>query len=224
MARARKTRLILASASPRGVEILRDAGFEFEVCTANVDEIVRRGETPAAHVERLAQEKAGAVARRVVGPAVVIGADTVVVVKGRILGKPLSREDARRMLRLLSGRTHQVLTGIAVLRLPPDERRKPGRRGCAWRSGVEITRVTFARLSKQEIEEYVASGEPADKAGAYAVQGRGGRFVTRIEGCYFNVVGLPLARLYRMILKLGIGESGLQHKRRPKAAGRRQTN
>src|SRR5208282_6449152 len=112
----------------------------------------------------------------------------------------------------------------ALLRLPPDERRDASRRGGALRSAVEVTRVTFAPLREAEIEDYVTSGEPADKAGAYAVQGRGGRFVTRIQGCYFNVVGLPLARLYRMLLDMGIREGDLQHKRRPKAAGRRKTN
>jgi len=154
----------------------------------------------------------------------VIAADTVVVVGGRILGKPESPADARCMLRLLSGRTHRVLTGIAVLRLPPDERRHSPRHGGALRSGVEVTSVTFALLREAEIREYVASGEPQDKAGAYAVQRRGGRFVTRIEGCYFNVVGLPLARLCGMLRELGFREGRLEHKRRPGLPGRRKKN
>jgi len=226
MPSARKARLILASASPRRAEILRDAGFEFEVRPSAVDEAVRRRESPIAHVERLAREKACAAASGTAGPAVVIGADTVVVMGREILGKPASRDDARRMLRLLSGRTHRVLTGVAVLRLKSGERLTNGgepRRG-ALRSDVEATHVTFAPLSKKEFEAYVASGEPDDKAGAYAIQGRGGRFVTRIEGCYFNVVGLPLARLCRMLLEMGIREGGLRHKRRPEAQGRRRKN
>ncbi len=223
MASVRKTRLILASASPQRAKILRDAGFEFEVRPCAVDESLRPGETPAAHVERLAREKACTGARGIAGPAVVVGADTVVVMGREILGKPASRDDARRMLRLLSGRTHRVLTGVAVLQLRSGKRLARGeehRRG-ALRSDVEATHVTFAPLSTQEFEAYVASGEPDDKAGAYAVQGRGGRFVTRIEGCYFNVVGLPLARLCRMLLEMGIREGGLRHKRRPHAPGRR---
>jgi nucleoside triphosphate pyrophosphatase len=224
MGNVRKTRLILASASPRRSEILRDAGFEFAVRPCAVDESLRPGETPAAHVARLAREKARAGASGLAGPAVVIGADTVVVLGREILGKPASRDHARRMLRLLSGRTHRVLTGVAVLLLPPQKRRVARRRGRIMQSGVEVTRVTFAPLSRQEIDNYIATGEPDDKAGAYAVQGRGGRFVTRIEGCYFNVVGLPLARLYRMLLKLGIREAGSKHKRRPESSGRRKRN
>ncbi len=223
MASVRKTRLILASASPQRAKILRDAGFEFEVRPCAVDESLRPGETPAAHVERLAREKALAAAR-IEGTGIVIAADTVVVANRKILGKPASRVDARRMLRALSGRTHQVLTGIAVLKLfhPPGMSSK--RRVGSLSSAVETTRVTFARLNQREIETYAASGEPDDKAGAYAVQGRGGRFVTRIEGCYFNVVGLPLARLCRMLLEMGIREGGLRHKRRPEAPGRRNKN
>jgi septum formation protein len=196
-------RMILASASPRRAEVLRDAGFEFETRATDVDESPRHGETPAEHVERLAQEKARAAAQGMEGPAIIVGADTVVVAGDEILGKPSSREDARRMLHLLSGRTHEVLTGLALLHLAPEERRNPSRRGAQLRAEVETTRVTFAPLSRREIEEYLASGEPDDKAGAYAIQGRAGRFVTRIEGCYFNVVGLPLARLYRMLGEMG---------------------
>ena len=188
-------RLILASQSPRRAEILRDAGFMFETLPVNVDEAPRKKETPPAHVERLAREKAIGAAAKVGGRAVIIGADTVVVVGRRILGKPGSRADARRMLRMLSGRVHHVLTGLAVLRLDSH--------GRSLHSAVETTRVRFARLSEREIDEYVATGEPDDKAGAYAVQGRAGRFVTRIDGCYFNVVGLPLNRVCRILEELG---------------------
>jgi len=223
MASVRKTRLILASASPRRAEILRDAGFDFEVRPCAVDESLRPGESPAAHVERLAREKAVAAAG-MEGTGIIIAADTVVVANRKILGKPASRADARRMLRALSGRTHQVLTGIAILKLfqPPGMNSK--RRVGFLSSAVETTRVTFARLNRREIEEYVASGEPDDKAGAYAVQGRGGRFVTRIEGCYFNVVGLPLARLSRMLSDMEIQQGGSKHKRRPGAPRRHKRN
>lgn len=208
MARARKFRLILASASPRRGEILRHAGFQFITRAADVDESVRPGESPTEHVLRLAREKATAGAKGISGPAAVIGADTVVVVGREILGKPASRRDARRMLRLLSGRTHRVLTGLALLRLPRGKHRQSSARRGKILSAVESTRVTFAPLSSREIAAYVASGEPMDKAGAYAVQGRAGKFVTRIEGCYFNVVGLPLAHLCRMLRKMGLKDVG----------------
>ena len=190
-------KLILASSSPRRAEVLADAGFTFEVVAARVDESRRTGEQAEAYVRRLAEAKARAVAGGVSPPAIVIAADTVVVMDGEVLGKPASAEDAGRMLRRLSGRTHQVLTGLAVLKIP----------GGAARVEIETTRVTFAPLTEAEIEAYVASGEPLDKAGAYAIQGRGGRFVARVEGCYFNVVGLPLARLYRILREMGWKDS-----------------
>jgi len=186
-------RIVLASASPRRAEILRQAGIAFEALPTRVDESRRTGESPAELVLRLAEAKAQAAADRLSPPAIVVGADTEVVVDGRVLGKPASAEKARAMLRQLSGRTHEVITGLAILRLP----------GSALKRAHEVTRVTFASLTEQEIEEYVASTEPFDKAGAYAIQGRGGRFVTRVEGCYFNVVGLPLARLFRILKELG---------------------
>jgi len=190
-------KLILASSSPRRAEVLADAGFTFEVVAARVDESRRTGEQAEAYVRRLAEAKARAVAGGVSPPAIVIAADTVVVMDGEVLGKPASAEDAGRMLRRLSGRTHQVLTGLAVLKIP----------GGAARVEIETTRVTFAPLTEAEIEAYVASGEPLDKAGAYAIQGRGGRLVARVEGCYFNVVGLPLARLYRILREMGWKDS-----------------
>ena len=190
-------RLILASASPRRAEILRDAGFTFKTLAAAIDETPHPGESPSAHVKRLAVSKALAAAARVKTSAIVIGADTVVVVGGKILGKPKSRADSRRMLRLLSGRSHRVLTGLAVLRIAAGDASRPRR--AHLQAAVEATRVWFAPLTNREIADYVATGEPADKAGAYAIQGRAGKFVTRIEGDYFNVVGLPLARLNRML-------------------------
>ena len=190
-------KFILASGSPRRAEILHNAGFDFEILPADVDESVRPGESAADCVRRLAEEKARATARRLAATSdsnssVVVAADTVVVVENEILGKPASPDDARAMLRQLSGRTHEVLTGLAVLSLPHAE----------VRVVVESTRVTFARMTDREIEEYIASGEPFDKAGAYAIQARGGKFVARIEGCYFNVMGLPLARLYSILREI----------------------
>ena len=186
-------KLILASSSPRRAEVLQCAGFEFETLSTNVDESLRAGESPEAYVLRLAEAKARAAAVHITGEALVIGADTTVVIDKLVLGKPESGEDAKLMLARLSGRTHEVLTGLAVIRLP----------GGRERIQEERTLVTFATMTQKEIEEYVASGEPFDKAGGYAIQGKGGRFVTRVEGCYFNVVGLPLARLYGILRDFG---------------------
>ena len=189
-------KIILASASPRRAEVLRDAGIDFEAMSTGVDEACRPNETPEELVRRLAEAKARFAAAHAANrdaPAIVVGADTEVVVDGLVLGKPASAEEARDILRRLSGRTHGVITGLVAIRLPD---------GTA-RAEQETTLVTFAPLTLQEIEDYVASGEPFDKAGAYAIQGRGSRFITRVEGCYFNVVGLPLARLYRILRELG---------------------
>lgn len=192
-------KLILASASPRRAEILRDAGIAFDVMAVNVDETPLPGESAEVMCRRLAEAKARAAAARLAAgePAIVVAADTVVEVEGEdkigILGKPDSPEAAREMLRRLSGKTHRVLTALSLIRLPDG----------ATRSALESTDVRFSVLSAQEIEEYVATGEPMDKAGAYAIQGRAGRFIESIEGCYFNVVGLPLARLYRNLKELG---------------------
>lgn len=196
-------KVYLASGSPRRAQILRDAHIAFEPLGTPVDEAARAGESALQHVLRLAHAKAeaGAEAVRRAGhaaitadsPALVIGADTEVVLDGEVLGKPASDDDARRMLRRLAGRTHEVITGVAVIRLPDDARRVEH----------EVTQVTFAPLSDADIAAYVASEEHRDKAGAYAIQGRGGTFVTRVEGCYFNVVGLPLARLARMLREMG---------------------
>jgi septum formation protein len=188
-------RLILASASPRRAEILRDAGMAFEVCASNMAEDQLPGESAEQMVSRLAKEKACAVAAQQTSgnAAIIVGADTCVELGGEIFGKPRDAADARAMLTRLAGRTHRVVTGICAIRVPD----------AVMRSAVEITAVTFAPLDESEIAVYVASGEPMDKAGAYAIQGRAGRHITRIEGCYFNVVGLPLARLCSLLKKMG---------------------
>jgi septum formation protein len=178
-------KLILASASPRRAEIMRGAGLQFTVLSSAVDETPMPDEPPQDLVRRLALAKAELVTARALGPAIVIAADTIVVLEGAILGKPRTSEDARQMLERLSGRTHSVMTGVALIRLPDIERRE----------FVETTQVHFASISNEEIVKYLSSGEPFDKAGAYAIQGLGGRYIPRIDGCYFNVVGLPLSRL-----------------------------
>jgi septum formation protein len=189
-------KLILASASARRAEILHDAGFSFSVLSSAVDETPIPGESPEGLVQRLAEAKAELVSARAVGPAIVIAADTEVALDGHVLGKPRTSEDARKMLAKLSGRTHSVLTGVTLIRLPDAERRR----------FVEITQVHFAPIPDEEIARYLATGEPFDKAGSYAIQGRAGRYVPRIEGCYFNIVGLPLARLSQALLELGWSE------------------
>ncbi len=178
-------RLILASSSPRRHELLRNAGFDFEVLSSEADETYHEGEPPAANAERIAWMKAEAVARRLgtTDDAVVLAADTIVVVSGEVLGKPRSPEDARAMLEKLSGRAHEVISGVALVD-------SSGNRTLV---AHETTRVYFRLLSAEEIAAYAATAEPLDKAGAYAIQGRASRFVTRIEGCYFNVMGLPVA-------------------------------
>jgi septum formation protein len=191
-----KMKLILSSSSPRRAEVLRDAGIAFEVWAPHVEEAVYPGEAPETTVARLAEAKARAAAARLPSnreSSVILGADTAVELDGQIFGKPRDAEDACKMLAALSGRTHHVLTGIFVLRLPDG----------ANRSAVESTAVTFASLEPGEIEAYVATREPFDKAGGYAIQGHAGCYITRIEGCYFNVVGLPLARLYALLRTLG---------------------
>ena len=190
-----RMKLILASSSPQRAEVLRNAGFLFEVVPAHVDESRREGETAGDLVRRLAETKARVAAAglpQANHPAIVIGTDTVISLDGLILGKPADAQNAREMLRRLSGRTHEVVSGLAVLSWPPGERLVE----------QENTRVTFATLKESEIDDYVASGEPLNKAGAYAIQGLGGRFVERVEGCYFNVVGLPLARLCRILREM----------------------
>src|SRR5215472_15815213 len=186
-------RLILGSASTRRAEILRDAGYHFSILSSAIDETPYPEESPQDLVERLAKTKADLAAARAVGPAILIAADTEVVLDGHISGKPRSSDDAPSMLEKHSGRLHTVLTGVALVRLPDVERL----------SFVESTLVEFAPLSEEEIRRYLATGEPHDKAGAYAIQGYAARYIPRIEGCYFNVVGLPLARLQQALTQLG---------------------
>ena len=181
---------VLASSSPRRQELLKLLIPDFEVVPSDVDESVHAAERPEAMVARLAREKALAV-QKLRPSACIIGADTVVVCEEEILGKPASTEEARSMLRKLSGKTHQVLTGVCLLHLD------------VLFVEFATTEVTFCRLSGSEIQGYVQSGEPLDKAGAYAIQGLSARFVERINGCYFNVVGLPVSTLYQMMKRLG---------------------
>jgi septum formation protein len=194
-------KLVLASASPRRAQILRDAGFTFEVIPAHVDETRLPRESAPDYVSRVASSKARRVAQSLAAKkerALVIGADTVVVVGRHIIGKPRDAADARRILRLLSGKTHKVLTGVSVVSVPSGKEVQH----------VETTLVQFLRLSDADIREYLATGEPFDKAGAYGIQGAGGRFVRRIEGCYFNVMGLPLSRVWTMLRDAGWRASG----------------
>jgi septum formation protein len=200
-------RLILASASPRRADLLRAAGFEFETSVAEVDESVHPDESPAAYVQRLAGEKSAAVSAHVASgfsrmtdnaaartaPAdsiIILGADTTVVVDGLILGKPEDDERSAAMLRQLSGRRHEVLTGIS-LRMGSRELRR-----------VEVTAVYFVNLNEDDVVWYVRSGEGRDKAGAYAIQGLASRFIPRIEGSYTNVVGLPIVAVRELIAQL----------------------
>lgn len=194
--------LVLASASPRRRELLTQAGFSFEVHPAEIPEDPLPGEDPVVYVTRLAREKAQAVfdsltqtapsisldSQQQEGPfLVVLGADTTVTLDGFILGKPQDASDAARMLRLLSGRTHRVITGVAIVSAEKTE------------ATAEATDVYFLPLSEEEIAAYVATSEPMDKAGAYAIQGRAARWIPRIEGCYFNVVGLPISLVTKLL-------------------------
>jgi len=182
--------LVLASASPRRQELLRNAGIAFEVQPADIAEDPLTGEVASECAERLAREKALAIARQrpdLRPNDVVLGADTVVVVDGQLLGKPSDGADAARMLRLLSGREHQVITGVCIV--------TSGQYSVA----SETTSVTMSEISEKEIADYVASGESMDKAGAYAIQGMASRWIPRIEGDYSNVVGLPVALVWRML-------------------------
>jgi septum formation protein len=178
--------LVLASASPRRAQLLTKAGYVFTIAPADLDETPLPGEAPAAYVRRLAEAKAAEVARRR-PDAVVVGADTTVVVDGDILGKPADAAEAAAMLARIQGRAHEVLTGVAVA----------GPAGLE--SAVASTRVWFSRMSPAEIADYVASGEPMDKAGAYAIQGLASRYIERIEGSEPNVAGLPVALVHALL-------------------------
>jgi septum formation protein len=179
------TPIVLASASPRRAELLSAAGIPFEVVPAHVDEAIQDGESPERYVTRVAEDKARAISRQFPN-RLILAADTVVVVDRDVLGKPADEADARRMLRLLSARTHEVMTGVTLAARDLDTR-------------IEKTTVAFAPLTAAEIDWYVGSGEPMDKAGAYAIQGLAARFIRRIDGSYSNVVGLPVALVYEML-------------------------
>lgn len=185
-------RLILASASPRRAELLRAAGIEFDVMPADVDEAMDPEDWPDGYVRRVAQLKAEAVIPHAPGRAI-LGADTIVIVDNQVLGKPVDADEARRMLRLLSGREHTVMTAVCLV--------NPAAESGRIQTKVVRTTVEFGPLSEGDIDWYVASGEPLDKAGAYAIQGLASRFVTRIDGSYSNVVGLPVATVYELCKK-----------------------
>ena len=189
-------RLILASNSPRRRELLQNAGFEFDIRPSGIEEARLPDESPEDFTRRLARDKALDVARQSNPASLVLGADTVVAINGEILEKPADAEDAARMLRTLSGRTHRVITGVCLVRAPENVL------ACTH----ETTSVTFRDLTEDEIGTYVTSGEPFDKAGGYAIQGLASRFVTRIEGCYFNVVGLPIPLVYEMVKSIKVKE------------------
>jgi nucleoside triphosphate pyrophosphatase len=197
--------LILASASPRRKEILTAAGIPCSVMPSGLEEHQRPGEPAEDFVKRVAVEKALDVLSKLTtnGARTVLGADTVVLIDRLTLGKPQSADDAARMLRLLSGRSHRVLTGVCLLHAPAGMAASSPE---LWRDlRVASTRVDFSPLHPSEIDDYVKSGEPMDKAGAYAIQGLASRFVRGIEGCYFNVVGLPVSLVYEMLQALPTG-------------------
>jgi septum formation protein len=199
--------LVLASASPRRKELLTQAGYEFQIIPANIPELRGDNEDPATFVTRLAREKAQCVFDRIHSSAIedpmVLGADTIVVTPEEVLGKPRDTGDAARMLRSLSGRTHLVITGVCLITNEATE------------IAAETTSVAMQTLSEEEIAAYIATGEPMDKAGAYAIQGHAARWIPRIQGCYFNVVGLPLALVASMMEGL---RSRRQSEMEPQAA------
>ena len=181
-----REKLVLASGSPRRAEILERAGWPHEIIVAGIDETVLPNEAPAAYVQRLARSKAEAVANRL-EEGLVLGADTTVVIANQLLGQPVDEADARRMLRLLNAKWHDVLTGVAVVRV-----------GGETRVAYQTTRVRFAEISEQEIDWYIATGEPFGKAGAYGIQGKASLFIEEIEGDYFNIMGLPIRLVYEL--------------------------
>jgi septum formation protein len=188
--------IVLASASPRRQELLRNAGIPFTVCPANIPEIPLPGESPRVCAERLARQKTQAVLQP---GKLVLGADTIVVIDGEILGKPRDEADAVRMLCLLSGRTHQVITGVCLALRTENQKLETGFED----TRSETTLVTMTTLTDQDIRAYITTGEPMDKAGAYAIQGMASRWIPRIDGDYFNVVGLPVALVQRMLQEHG---------------------
>ena len=187
-------KLILASKSPRRAELLRAAGWSFAAVPADIDETLRDNETPVNYVKRLAIEKAEAVAGRV-STGLILAADTTVVIDDHVLGQPTDDEDARRMLKLLNGTWHEVLTGVALVRAGQVENAV---------SDYERTRVKFSQMSDEEIDWYVLTSEPRGKAGAYGIQGRASIFIEEIQGDYFNIVGLPLRLVYKLSRKIDV--------------------
>ena len=185
-------KLVLASGSPRRAEILGSVGWEFAKDSADIDEDQIPGEAPETYVQRLALEKAMAVAERY-EDAIVLGADTTVVIDEKIIGKPRDLEDAREMIRMLSGNWHEVLTGVALVKTGAEQ---------VTVGGIQSTRVKFRHLSESEVEFLVMKGEPLDKAGAYAVQAQAALFIEGIEGDYWNVVGLPVSLVYELLEEL----------------------
>jgi len=197
MSKKSKFRLILASASPRRLSLLRELGLSPAVLPAEVDERARSGETPEGYVLRLAEAKCRAIAHLQRGsepPCLIVAADTAVVIGERALGKPANADEAKEMLRLLRGKRHEVLTGVFLMRT--DDGRHAG--------GVAATALLFRDYDEREIEEYVATGEPLDKAGAYAIQGGGGKLAEMVQGSWSNVVGLPLERLPLWMRRIGV--------------------
>jgi nucleoside triphosphate pyrophosphatase len=190
--------LVLASASPRRQELLCNAGIAFIVQASGIDETPLEGESPRSCAERLARDKARVISR-IYPEDYVLGADTIVVVDSAMLGKPRDAADAARMLRILSGRQHEVITGVCVMKPVASGQRSAGGEDV----GSESTLVTMCSLSSDDIQAYVASGEPMDKAGAYAIQGIASRWIPRIEGDYSNVMGLPVSLVYRMLREAG---------------------
>jgi septum formation protein len=217
--------LILASASPRRRELLTQAGYQFQIHPANIPEDPHPGEDPIAYVSRLARQKAEAVYHQLADPtAVVLGSDTTVTIEdpllgSEILGKPENAEDAARMLRLLSGRTHRVITGISLVYACNEKSESESTKAAlsqaahvpniANSTAAEVTAVQFLNLSEADIANYIATGEPNDKAGAYAIQGHAARWIPRIEGCYYNVMGLPISRVATMLANLPITANSL---------------
>ena len=181
-----REKLVLASGSPRRAEILERAGWPHEVIVAGIDETLHAQEPAATYVQRLARSKAEAVAQKLES-GLVLGADTTVVIEGQILGQPTDNADARRMLKLLNGKWHEVLTGVALVRV-----------GGETRVDYETTRVRFAEMSAEEIDWYISTGEPFGKAGAYGIQGKAALFIEEIEGDYFNIMGLPIRLVYEL--------------------------
>lgn len=194
-------KLILASGSPRRAEILTSVGWDFEKIVADIDETEFENENPADYVQRLAKEKAEAVAVNHLD-RIVLGADTTVVIDNQIIGKPVDLDDARRMIKLLSGRTHEVLTGVAVSQMRNAEHGMRNEENIETKVGIQSTKVKFKELNDAEVEFLVKFGEPLDKAGAYAVQAQAALFIEGIEGDYWNVVGLPISLVYALLGKI----------------------